>query len=72
MQSKADPAIYSIKGWGEYDTFLDVVYIYVQFASEKSKEKIDSDPAGLCSPWLIRLSILLKGGACIDQAPYQL
>ena len=40
MQSMADPTIYSIKGWGEYDTFSDVVNIYVQFASEKSKEKL--------------------------------
>ena len=72
MQSMVDPTIYSIKGWGVFDTVSYVVYMYVQFVSKKSKEKIDSDPAGLCSPWLIRLSILLKGGACIDQVPYQL
>ena len=55
-----------------FDTVSYVVYMHVQFVSENSKEKIDSDPAGLCSPGLIRLSILLKGGACVDQAPYQL
>ena len=50
MQSMVDLVIYSIKGQGVYDTVSDVVYMYVQFVSKKSKEKIDSDPAGLCSP----------------------
>ena len=39
MQSMADPTIYSIKGWGEYDTVSDVVYMYVQFASKKVQRK---------------------------------
>ena len=69
MQSSADPTIYlHIKGWGVFDTVSYVVYMYVQFVSKKSKEKIVSGPAGLCSPWLIQLSILLKGGACLTHS----
>ena len=71
MQSMADPTIYSIKGWGVFDTLRCCIHVCAILPAKKSKEKIDSDPAGLCSPWLIRLSILLKGGACVDQAPYQ-
>ena len=39
MQSMADPTIYSIKGWGVYDTVSDVVHMYVQFCQRKSLKK---------------------------------